>query len=90
MKRQPKIVLQNRFKKWNQNAACLEQQRVIIERDMARAQTCQVADFFQANIQRARGEIRIYDRNRAIRAAERTTFRYLQNANLSIDTFPER
>ncbi len=56
---------------------------------MARPQTSQVPEFFQTDIQRSCGEIWIYQWDGAIGASEGTTFRYLENAHLSISAFPE-
>src|SRR5262245_51321896 len=83
------MLPQDRFKKWKKNAVRFEQQRVIVERDVARSQTSQVPEFFHTDIQRSCGEIWIYEWHGAVGASEGTTFRYLENAHFSISAFPE-
>jgi hypothetical protein len=67
----------------------LEQQRIIVERDVPGTQAREEPDLFDANIQRPADKFWIHERNRTVRTTKRTSFSNLENASMRVDAFPE-
>src|SRR5262245_9555000 len=90
VKRDAKILPQYRIEKWKKDTVGCVQQRVIVKRDVARTDALEIPNLFDAGVKGTSHEAGIHDWNRAIRAAERTTLRDLDDADLGIDALPQR